>query len=73
MNFIGIGWLLLIIAGVILLILNRFSGFEIPEIIKQIHLIRVGIGLLLVDFFESDEEIMNDDGEEKVVNDSMDN
>lgn len=41
----------MIIAGIILLILGHFHVIVIPEIIKHIHLIRTGIGILVVEVF----------------------
>lgn len=41
-------WFLLIFAGIGILILGRLDFIVIPEILKHIHLVRVGIGMFLV-------------------------
>jgi hypothetical protein len=44
-------WCVMIITGIILLLEEHFHVIVIPEILKQIHLIRTGIGFLLVEAF----------------------
>ena len=46
-------WCVMIIAGIILLILECLGVIAIPEILKHIHLIRVGIGIMAVELFYS--------------------
>lgn len=44
-------WILMIIAGIILLLLGHFKVIIIPEIVKHIHLVRTGIGFYIVELF----------------------
>jgi hypothetical protein len=44
-------WYVMIITGIILLLEEHFHVIAIPEILKQIHLIRTGIGFGLVEAF----------------------
>ena len=44
-------WYILIAAGILLLILEQFHVLVIPKLVRQIHLIRVGIGIFLVEIF----------------------
>ena len=44
-------WYVMIISGIILLLLGHFNVIEIPEIVKNIHLVRTGIGVFAVEVF----------------------
>ena len=55
----------LIIAGMILLLLGHFNIISVPEIIKKLHFVRVGIGIFLVErFYIGYYERILDSGEE---------
>ena len=66
-------WYILIAAGILLLILERFHVLVIPDLVRRIHLIRVGIGIFLVEIFYLNYYGMLDDEEQEVnVNESVD-
>lgn len=44
-------WIIFIFAGIILALLDRFGSIVIPESLHRLHLIRCGIGILVVEMF----------------------
>ncbi len=42
-------WCILIISGILLFLLEHFWGMAIPEMCRRMHLIRIGIGILIVE------------------------
>ena len=66
-------WYILITAGILLLILEQFHVLVIPEVVRRIHLIRVGIGIFLIEIFYLNYYGMLEDEEEEVnINESVD-
>lgn len=66
-------WYILITAGILLLILEQFHVLVIPEVVRRIHLIRVGIGIFLIEIFYMNYYGMLEDEEEEVnINESVD-
>ena len=66
-------WYILIAVGILLLILEQFHVLVIPEMVRRIHLIRVGIGIFLIEIFYLNYYGMLEDEEEEVnINESVD-
>lgn len=68
MDILGI---LLILVGILLIILDYFHIVVVPEIIKRLHFVRVGIGMTVVGIIYMCFEIILETGEE-TADESMD-
>lgn len=62
---------LLILVGILLIILDYFHVMAVPEIIKRLHFVRVGIGMIVIEIIDMCFEIVLETGED-TADESMD-